>query len=320
MPIPEFVSGFTVIPVGYSHSTHIIYAREHRSSRSTNSAFPSGRTLFLVNVPIDATDRELSLFFKYAGTVERVIFDQYEQGDSGMQEDASSSSDEDEEGAGSSMEVDDSEANNTQPRKGRKGKKNKKDEATSPSVVPLPTVPLRTLRKTGTVAHVIFLDSSSLTNALSPASKARPWPSSEEPRGLAHYRALYDAQRPPLDIVKAHADSSVEFYEFELARSRRKSAYRKGEAIVDEEGFTLVTRGGAYGNTLGGGASVASKPFQSTGQTGSKKKKEPKEKVSFYAFQKAEKQREVIMDLKKSFEADKARIEKMKESRRFKPY
>ena len=70
------------------------------------------------------------------------------------------------------------------------------------------------------------------------------------------------------------------------------AAGRKGEAIVDEEGFTLVTRGGAYGKTLGGGASVASKPFQSTGQTGSKKKKEPKEKVSFYAFQKAEKQRE----------------------------
>ena len=27
-----------------------------------------------------------------------------------------------------------------------------------------------------------------------------------------------------------------------------------------------------------------------------------------------------VMDLKKNFEADKARIEKMKESRRFKPY
>lgn len=287
MTIPKVVSGFTVIPVAYSHSTHIIYARQHQSSKSTNSTFPPDRTLFLVNVPVDATERELSLFFRYAGTVEQIIFSQDEQD----AHSASSSSDDDEEGAGSSMEVDGAETNDAQPRKSRKGKKDKTDEPAPPTVVPLPTEPLRSLRKTGSIAHLIFLDSSSLAKALSPASKARPWPSSEEPRGLARYRALYDAQRPPLDIVKAHADSSMELYEFELAKSRRKAAYRKGEAVMDEDGFTLVTRGGAYGKTLGGGAGVASKQFQSTGRTGSKKKKEPKEKASFYAFQKAEKQR-----------------------------
>lgn len=83
----------------------------------------------------------------------------------------------------------------------------------------------------------------------------------------------------------------MERFEFELAKSKQKSAYRKGEAVVDEDGFTLVTRGGAYGQTLGGGVGVASKIFEKTGQTASKKKKEPKEKETFYAFQKAEKQR-----------------------------
>ncbi|KAL4074058.1 ribosomal RNA-processing protein 7-domain-containing protein [Scleroderma citrinum] len=320
MTTPKVVSGFTLIPVAYSRSTHIVYAREHLSSKSTDSTFPSARTLFLVNVPVDATERELSLFFKYAGTVERVIFNRDEQGGQEVQEGDSSSSGEDDEAASSSMDVDGPEATDAQPRKSRKGKKDKKDEPAPPSVVPLPTVLLRTLRKTGAVAHLIFLDSSSLAKALAPTPIVRPWPSSEEPRGLAHYRALCGAQHPPLDIVKAHADSSVELYEFELAKSKRKSVYRKGEAIVDEDGFTLVTRGGAYGQTVGGGVSVASKQFHSTGHTGSKKKKEPKEKASFYAFQKAEKQRKTIMNLKKSFEADKARIEKMKESRRFKPY
>ena len=83
----------------------------------------------------------------------------------------------------------------------------------------------------------------------------------------------------------------MERFEFDLAKTKQKSTYRKGEAIVDEDGFTLVTRGGAYGQTLGGGVGVASKGFEKTGQTGSKKKKEPKEKETFYAFQKAEKQR-----------------------------
>ncbi|KAI6005464.1 ribosomal RNA-processing protein 7-domain-containing protein [Pisolithus albus] len=323
MSLPKVVSGFTVIPVAYARSTHIIYAKAHASSsKPMKSTLPPERTLFLVNVPVDATERELSLFFRYAGTVERVVFDQNDLADPELQGHASGSGsdseEEGEEGPDSSMEVDTEDNAETRRRKSRKDKS--KDEPAPPNVVPLPAGPHRTLRKTGAVAHVVLLDSSALTKALTALPKPRSWPSSDEPRGLARYRALYDEQRPPLDIVKAHADTAMELYEFELAKSKRKSAYRKGEALVDEDGFTMVVRGGAYGKTLGGGVSVASKQFQSTGKTGNKKKKEPREKMSFYAFQKAEKQRQAIMDLKKNFEEDKARVEKLKRSRRFKPY
>jgi ribosomal RNA-processing protein 7 len=133
--------------------------------------------------------------------------------------------------------------------------------------------------------------------------------------------AKYDNERPPLDTIKAHADSFMERFEFDLSKSKQAAKYRKGEAIVDEDGFTLVTRGGAYGQTLGGGVGVASRKFMLTGKTGSRRKKDKKkEKDVFYAFQKAEKQRKAILDLKKNFEADKERVEKLKESRRFKPY
>ncbi|KAF9222317.1 hypothetical protein BS17DRAFT_783512 [Gyrodon lividus] len=84
------------------------------------------------------------------------------------------------------------------------------------------------------------------------------------------------SRRPPLDAVKAHVDTPVDPFEFELAKAKKKSVYRKGEAIVDEDGFTLVTRGGAYGQAHDGGVGVASKTFQATGRTGSKKKREPK--------------------------------------------
>ncbi|KAH6916182.1 ribosomal RNA-processing protein 7-domain-containing protein [Coprinopsis sp. MPI-PUGE-AT-0042] len=198
-----------------------------------------------------------------------------------------------------------------------------KDEP--PKVAELPLKPQRTIRKTGLTAYVVFLDESSLSRALALASsqKPRPWPSTpdEEPSGLAHYLTVYQNQRPPLDSIRDHVDTYMELFEYKAAKERQKSKYRKGEAIVDEDGFTLVTRGGAYGKTLGGGVSVATKQFQRSGATSSRARpKKKKEKEGFYAFQKAEKQRSELLNLKKRWEEDKAKVEKLRASRRFKPY
>ncbi|KIM76357.1 hypothetical protein PILCRDRAFT_826343 [Piloderma croceum F 1598] len=311
--LPASIAGFTIIPVTYSSSsTHIIYARPHSGSKKTpKQTLPNGRTLFLVNVPPDTTERELILLFKHAGTVEKVVFDH-----DGVELPEAEESESESEGEEDAVVEDESQE---QPHKKRKVSK---DDTGPPKVSPLPRTPLRTLRKTGTCAHVIFLDSSSLERALTTPQKPRPWPRSpDEPSGLAHYMALYDSLRPPLDAVREHADTSMELYEYELARSKQNSSHRKGEAVVDEDGFTLVTRGGAYGKTLGGGVGVANKTFDGSSlNKHGRKKKEGKEKDAFYAFQKAEKQRKAIMDLKKNWEADKAKVEKLKESRRFKPY
>ncbi|KAK0207035.1 ribosomal RNA-processing protein 7-domain-containing protein [Desarmillaria ectypa] len=313
------VGGFVPLPVSYSSSViHYIYARAHEGSKkSAKQLWPVGRTLFLANIPPDATERELSLLFKPHGTVERVSFSEDAQVKDTVEE--SDDSESDEEG---DMETEGvvAEGEDTQPKKRRRLNKTKPPQP--PRVVPLPVKPLRTLRHTGQTAHVVFLDSSSLERALVPPTKPRSWPTSDEPSGLAHYLTLYDSLRPPLDAVRTYADSAMELYEFELAKAKQKSKYRKGEAIVDEDGFTLVTRGGAYGQTLGGGVAVASKKFQRSGETSSRnrKKKESKEKTEFYAFQKAEKQRNDLMKLKQNWEETKAKVEKLKASRRFKPY
>jgi ribosomal RNA-processing protein 7 len=279
MTLPASVSGFTLIPVTYSSSsTHIIYARAHTGSKKyQKQVFPDGRTLFLVNVPPDATEREFILLFNHAGTVEKVVFD-----DEAMEHEESGS--EEDEDAAMAEEV------QQQPRKKRKLAKGDQDP---PKVTPLPRIPLRTLRRTGGCAHIIFLDASSLNRAIATPQKPRPWPRSpDEPSGLTHYIALHDSLRPPLDAVREHADTSMELYEYETAKSKQTSSYHKGEAIVDEDGFTLVTRGGAYGKTLGGGVGVASKTFDGISESNrGRKKKEGKEKESFYAFQKVEKQR-----------------------------
>jgi ribosomal RNA-processing protein 7 len=104
--------------------------------------------------------------------------------------------------------------------------------------------------------------------------------------------------------VRAHADSAIARFDFDLAGRkaalRREDKYKKGEAVVDEDGFTLVVRGGAYGQAVGGGVGVASRKFmdeyakdihEKEGRSKRKRQKEGKEKEAFYAFQIHEKKR-----------------------------
>lgn len=304
--LPASISGFTLLPIAYSASaTHILYARAHSAPKHKNTkgkqkektaSLPEGRTLFLVNVPPDATERELTLLFKSCGTVERVVFSTggggAAQPEEILENEEESEGESDAEGAAGSQSEGEDEDADTRPKK-----KRRVAQPEGPQVVPLPSPSIRTLRRTGHTAYVVFLDASSLERALKPPQKPYPWPVDKEtPLGLAHYTALYSALRPPLDVVRAHADSWMEAFEHEQAKKRQESKYRKGEAIVDEDGFTLVTRGGAYGKTLGGGVGVASKQFQEE-QAGAmskrrrKDKKEKKEKEAFYAFQIHEKKR-----------------------------
>ena len=314
MSFPLTINGFVVIPVIYNKSSsepssskkaqqtnHYIYARTHVGPKNTaQSTWPDGRTLFLVNVPPDATEREIISLFKPYGTIEKIVFDL--DGEKEAEEDADQSDEDEElestndistEGQQALADGEDDEDNGDD---GRRRKRRKVTKPQPPKVVPLPSKTRRRIRKTGQTAHVIFLDASSLERALSNApQKPRLWPvSDEEPRGLAHYAAMYDSARPPLDTIREHADTYMQLFDFEAAQAKQKSKYRKGEAIVDEDGFTLVTRGGAYGKTLGGGVAVATKQFQETGETSERnagRQRKKKEKTNFYAFQKAEKQR-----------------------------
>jgi len=121
MGLPSTLAGFVLFPAIYSpQATHIIYGKAHAGSSKKSSGSNAttllhpGRTLFLVNLPPDATERELSLFFKPYGLVEEVM------------NDVSDSEDEDEEGQ---MDVEDAAAEGSVvKRKGKKGKKGKATE------------------------------------------------------------------------------------------------------------------------------------------------------------------------------------------------
>lgn len=281
LDIPKEVSGFQVLPVSYSADTkHFLYLKAHvnvkKTARSEKETvlFPDGRTLFVVNVPPDATERELTMLFQSCGTVERVVFDQDEDVRRMLLDEAEESEEEEEEGPNGENEGNEDAMEGVEVQatvEPQKKKRKRSESKVIPVVVPLPTVPTRQLRKSGGTAHVVFCDSSSLERALSSYSRSdavRPWPRSSEPHGLARYMAIYDAQRPSLDAVRDYADSYMRLWDYEQNERKQKSKYLKGEAIVDEDGFTLVTRGGAYGKTLGGGVGVADKKFMERGETG----------------------------------------------------
>ena len=122
-----------MLPIAYSPSTtHILYARAHSAPKHKDSKgkqkeeLPEGRTLFLVNVPPDATERELTVLFKSCGTVERVVFSTG-SGTTAQQEGPDDDeSDEDEEEAGEKGGSDEGEAfgseadDDVRPKKKRK--------------------------------------------------------------------------------------------------------------------------------------------------------------------------------------------------------
>jgi ribosomal RNA-processing protein 7 len=303
------ISDFSILPVAYSsQATHYIYIRAHitKSKGGASDEFPSNRTLFAVNIPPDASERELvTLFLKY-GTVERIAFAGHDRVEEIIHEEVATSDEEKMDAPkGNEVEMlDNEDEEEDKNRRRQKKRKNETAKANVPKITPLPTVSLRHLRRTGGIGHIVFRTSQALAAilALSKSDLPLAWPkfkvpSGAEPSGLAHYVAKHKSLRPPLSVVKAHADSSMEVFEYKQALANRNtSKYRKGEAIIDEDGFTLVARGGAYGQTIGGGVGVASKKFMQEVTSGKRnRKKKSAYKEGFYAFQTREKRIQGIL-------------------------
>lgn len=303
------ISEFSILPIAYSsQATHYLYIRLHSSKANAKAktgasdSLPNDRTLFVVNIPPDATEREITVLFSKAAPVESVHFSGQDHVEELMNEEEEEEPITDEELR--SADVDETitdEDEDEEQDAGKHLRKNKLDEKKhTPKVIPLPTANIRHLRKTGAIGHIVFSSSKGLDSVFSLPASSLPlqWPkfkanSAAEPSGLSHYIAQYRALRPPLQLIKEHADSSMEVFEYQQAQANKnRSKYKKGEAIMDEDGFTLVTRGGAYGQTLGGGVGVASKKFMNevaSGHNNRKRKKKDNKKEGFYAFQVREK-------------------------------
>jgi ribosomal RNA-processing protein 7 len=372
-----------------------VYIRTHKSKAGSSSSGAEGRTLFVANLPVDLGQREVRELFARWGVVESVEIgsgsgsgggDVLEQAVKGLPLDEESEDEDEDEGEGDegededgeqgrNAEVDGNDETRAEPRfmgtgeailpRAKRSRK-KKDvlPASVPDVIPLPPTDPRStpLGPSGLrTAHITYLDAVSVSRALSYAGGpiSLSTTSAIEPTGLEYYLSLHSALRPPLAAVKEFADSSMARFDHLhslLLSSRAKQA--GAGALVDEDGFTVVVRGGRYGRTGGRGdgkgamgVGVAKRGFEK--ELANKKKSKAAgsgELVDFYKFQKVDRKRQgefassvvsfrdqcsasltcpppsvlirvtELADLRAKFEEDKKKVEEMRRTKRFKPY
>ncbi|GMK53739.1 hypothetical protein CspeluHIS016_0103250 [Cutaneotrichosporon spelunceum] len=330
----KLYSNFRPLPLALpTNATHYIYVRPHTTKSGDDAELErTARTLFAANIPVDAGERDLRALFSRWGVVEAVeegsaSVDVLGDAVAGLPE----SDDEDEEGeAEEEEEKQGADADGWTfvgtAQQARKRRRKAALPASVPDVVPLDTV--RSLGLSGArSARVVFTDAVSVSRAMGYGGAPIALPLGEgrgaEPTGLAFYEARYAALRPALASVRAHADSAMERYDHlhSLLLASRAKAHGAG-ALVDEDGFTVVVRGGRYGRTAGRGGSAGVAVASRAGVAAAQKKrgKGAGELKDFYKFQSVDRKRKELADMRARFDEDRRKVDELKRQRRFKPY
>ncbi|KAI9142579.1 ribosomal RNA-processing protein 7-domain-containing protein [Paraphysoderma sedebokerense] len=301
---PSLVSlpnGFHILPVHVPTKlsksdfvVHQIFIKEH-SAAKPNFQIPDGRTLFVLNVPIDATAQHMKHLFRNCGKIERVEFKGV-IGHHGMSVDMED--DEDLIGNEKATEL------QTSDRK-------------------CPQLQIRELLETGGIAYVVFKSKKAIERALTLKQKKRVWSDSfgenEQntnipPLGIVKFLREHQTLRPDHAEHQLTIDQYMENYE--ASERAAQEALSRKHNTVDEDGFILVTRKSRRNTNTDGKVSVTAAKSEDV------KKLKPKKKEldDFYRFQMREAKRSKLLDLRKRFEEDKKRIQTLRESRKFKPY
>nr|CAH7757574.1 unnamed protein product [Callosobruchus chinensis] len=160
-------------------------------------------------------------------------------------------------------------------------------------------------------AYIVFSKQEYLKSALKLVS-LKPLSSQDKPLkiGLSKWIEEYNQSICIPDKLLKKTDNFLNQYEHV---EKKQNSDRK-EEITDDEGWTLVTKGGrkpSISRTKGIEAKLKDKATKAS------KRKELK---NFYTFQIRESQMKNIATLRKNFEEAKKKVNLMKQSRRFKPY
>lgn len=296
--IAREVSGFVVLPIQFSSLpsfpesvTYYIYLRPDDPKLPTPE---SAQSLFLVNLPITATEQHLRHLFAVqlsAGRVKRVDFS-------------------------------DSASPAHPPRENvptaKHSKKRKRITSSELELELLDNAPLpdtwdRNIHPSGSHAVVVFVDRPSMEASLKAAKKAAKlgttstWGEGIEnriqPLGMKRYEAHHALRYPSRRDLLSSVDSYMSAYgRMEEARSREEAKKRQQP---DEEGFITVTKGARGG--------VVRK--EDAKELGEKQKQKDKGIENFYRFQMRERRKEQQGELMRKFDEDKRRVEEMRKRR-----
>lgn len=193
----------------------------------------------------------------------------------------------------------------------------------------LMSAPKLSLQCSARYAHVIFARSTSVETALdaSPAEYERNIAEVAPKWSLALQTKMktgaeimegWVKKRPQLDTIKAELDSFMSKFEEEEGAAEEEDKAKANRPDVD--GFMpVVSRKRKAERMEGGDISARSSKVQE-GLGVKRRKKKDLELKNFYSFQMKQDKMGKIEEIRRRFEDDKARIAKMKQDRKFKPF
>ncbi|KAF1966637.1 hypothetical protein BU23DRAFT_560053 [Bimuria novae-zelandiae CBS 107.79] len=316
---PKSVANFEVLPLSLpaqpgrpsscADARHYIYVKPHAPSQTTAS---TPRSLFIANVPIDASEANLrALFADQLGgaRVESVEFD------ASVPAVVEHKRFKLEELLGG--ENKDTQTNRGTKRKREDGKSAKK-EMVAEGVVEdedsaLPRIWNGELRRSGSGAVVVFLDKASMRGAFEQVQKAVKegktvrWIGGEA-LGVERYKSHLTLVHPAASVLSTTTNAYLA--QFDAAEDARNRALAHLRSVPDEDGFITVTRRG------GRSAPAARLEIAQQKQAELDERKKKKGSLDgFYRFQNREKRKEEENRLKKQFEKDRRRVQEMRERR-----
>lgn len=279
------------VPSFPQETKHYLYTRPHEPKITSPD---STRSLFISNVPIDATTTHFRSLFASETLgglrVERTDFAESK--------------------APSKRGAPQSQA------QGSKKRKRLTDEDLTPE---LPPTWDREIQRSGSSAVVVFADRSTMEAAFRAIKKiarkgqSMPWSTSSSDDkismlGSVRYKMHHSLRFPDKDILQASVDAYMTaFGEMEQSRLRAASRIRQEP---DEDGFVTVTRGARVTPR------ADAKVNEDLQERLDKKRKKELEKQQglgdFYRFQNRERKKAQAGDLVKRFEMDRRRVGELK--------
>lgn len=243
----EDFQGFKVLPVIMDENNksvrHYFYIRKHESKSLVDEDIKD-RTLFMLNLPADTTDRHIKKLFKGHG------IDQITYSDSG------SSVSEDYWKIQAKQQQQLEEVAHKKKKKHQKQQEEKEPEVRE----------LRKLFTSGSSAHIVFSTDDDLTQVLSMRRVEKKWAKEDEsvdqPLGFERksffdvlllsrwgsdmcvlstgYILAYDLSRPSAEDLQQEVDSFMMKFKADEYQKEREKLERMNQ--MDDDGFTVVVR------------------------------------------------------------------------------
>jgi len=297
--IPRTVSDLLILPLqlplqpsSQSLATHYLYIRPDAPPQPTPD---TPRSLFLSNVPVDATEDRLRTLFR---DLSGAVVDRVEFASGRAPEDVLASL---------GLPADDAAASAAVLGK----RKREEGEAlrSAAGAMRLPAAWDCELRAGGSAAVVLFVDRAAQRRAWRACREAVKegrsveWSGGGlrlgEERYWAHHGRRYPARAALQESVNAYL---MAFAALEDERAKRLARQR---SVPDEDGFITVTRGGRAGPARLEEAQAAQERL----------KEREKKRITgdFYRFQTREERKKRENDLKRKFEGDRRRVEEMRQ-------